>query len=155
MKPRKHWWVWILTGLYIYFIFSNSLQTASQSNNMSYAVTYRLMDILNHFGMYCNFDVFHHYIRKLAHFSEFALLGFLVTFSMHLCPLFKSRFLNFTVFLLGIPFADEMLQRLSDGRSSQVTDMLIDASGFLFGGFVCYVLFLIIKDLFFRKKKAA
>jgi VanZ family protein len=72
---------------------------------------------------------------------------------MHICPLFKSRFLNFTLFLLAVPAIDETIQQYVDGRSSQYFDMLIDGGGFLFGGFVCYVLVLIIRDLLFRRKK--
>jgi VanZ family protein len=72
---------------------------------------------------------------------------------MHICPLFKSRFLNFVLFLIAIPAIDETIQRYVDGRSSQYFDMVIDGGGFLFGGLVCYVLVLIIKDLLFRKNR--
>ena len=152
MKLRKHWWIWILVGIYIWLIFRNSLMVASVSDALSSRVTHELMNILQHFGLYADFSTFHHYVRKLAHFTEFAGLGFLVVLAMHICPLFHHRSLNFLLFLFSVPFADEMIQLHVAGRSSQFTDMLIDCSGCLFGGFLCYVLFLILKDLFHHQK---
>ena len=153
MKPRRHWWVWIIVGLYIWMIFRNSLMIAETSSALSAKVAYRLIAVINRYGFYIDFFTFHHYVRKLAHFAEFAGLGFLVTMAMHICPLFKSRFLNFVLFLIAIPAIDETIQRYVDGRSSQYFDMVIDGGGFLFGGLVCYILILIIRDLFFRKKE--
>ena len=154
-QPRRHWWVWILVAGYIWLIFRNSLMAASISASASIKVTYYLLHILERFGLYANFSIFHHYVRKLAHFTEFAGLGFLVTFAMELCPLFKSRLLNFLLFLFAIPAADETIQRFVAGRSSELRDMLIDGSGFLFGGLICYILFLILRDLFYSNHKGA
>ena len=148
----RHVWVWLLVAGYIFLIFRNSMMIAEVSDGLSSKVAYYLMNILQRFGMYTDFDIFHHYVRKLAHFTEFAGLGFLVGWAMHMCPLLPSRFLNFTLFLLLIPFSDEMLQRFVEGRSSQFSDMLIDGSGILFGGFVIYVLILIWNDLFHHQK---
>ena len=107
MKPRRHWWVWIIVGLYIWMIFRNSLMIAEASSALSAKVAYRLIAIINRYGFYIDFYTFHHYVRKLAHFAEFAGLGFLVTMAMHICPLFRSRFLNFVLFLIAIPAIDE------------------------------------------------
>lgn len=155
MKEKNRWkhiWIWFLVAFYIYWIFHNSMMIADASNEMSYGVTYKFIAIMNHFGIYADFHTFHHYVRKLAHFTEFAGLGFLVGLAMQLCPLFKSRLLNFALFLFLIPISDELIQQFYDGRSTQFTDMLIDGAGILFGGFVIYVLILIIKDLFLNKK---
>ena len=148
MKPRRHWWIWIIVLLYIYFIFSNSMQVAEASNELSRKVTWWIINQLQTIGLYCDFSVFHHFVRKLAHFSEFAGLGFLVTISLAVCPLFNSAFLNFILFLIAIPLADETIQRFIAGRSSQMNDMIIDGSGFLLGGLLGYLFVLVIKDLF-------
>ena len=153
MKPRRNWWVWIFVALYIWMIFRNSMMIADASSALSTKVAYYLIRILNRYGFYADFYLFHHYVRKLAHFTEFAGLGFLVTLAMHICPLFKSRFLNFVLFLVAVPAIDETIQRFVDGRSSEYFDMLIDGGGFLFGGFVCYVVILIFNDLFFHRRK--
>ena len=150
MKPRKQWWIWLLVAAYIWFIFSNSLMVAETSSALSTKVTYFLLNHMNRFGLYADFYTFHHYVRKLAHFSEFAGLGFLVTLAMHICPLFRSRFLNFTLFLVAVPVMDETIQQFVEGRNSEYFDMLIDGGGFLVGGFICYVMILILKDLFGR-----
>ena len=149
MKHRwRYWWVWLLVAAYIVLIFHNSLEVAAVSDAVSYKVAYKLLDILKQFTLYTSdISMFNHYVRKLAHFTEFAGLGFLVSFAMHLCPLFKYRFLNFAMFLVAIPFMDETIQKFVSGRSSQFSDMLIDGSGFLCGAFFCYVLILVILDL--------
>jgi VanZ family protein len=152
MKPRRHWWIWIIVFLYIYFIFSNSMQVAEASNALSRKVTWWIINHLQTIGLYCDFNVFHGFVRKLAHFTEFAGLGFLVTISLYICPLFNSAFLNFLLFLIAIPAADETIQRFIAGRSSQMKDMIIDGSGFLTGGFLGYLFVLVIKDLFQRHK---
>jgi VanZ family protein len=144
----RYWWVWLFVAAYIYFIFRNSLQVAAASETVSEKVTAVFLRILQRFTLYTSdFQMFNHYVRKLAHFSEFAGLGFLVSLAMHICPLFRSRFFNFTLFLVAVPFADEMIQRYVPGRSPQFRDMLIDGSGFLFGAFFCYALILILMDL--------
>ena len=154
MQPRKHWWIWLLVAVYIWMIFRNSLMIADVSARTSTEAAQILLRILRHFGLYADFEVFHHYVRKCAHFAEFAGLGFLVTLAMHICPLFRSRFLNFSLFLILVPAADETIQRFVEGRGSAYFDMVIDGSGFLFGGFVCYVCLLILKDLFGNRTQA-
>lgn len=144
----RYWWVWLPVLFYTGWIFRNSMMIAEASNVMSYSVSYKLIAFLQRLGLYADFPVFHHYVRKLAHFTEFAGLGFLVGIAMKLCPLFRSRILNFLLFLLIIPFTDEMLQHFYEGRATQVTDMFIDGGGMLAGGFCAYVLILIILDLF-------
>ena len=152
MKRYKNIWIWLIVIAYIGFIFHNSLAVAVVSENASMRVSEILLRLLTHFSLYTNdINLFNHYVRKLAHFSEFALLGFLVGIAMNVCPIFKHKCLNFILFLIAIPFTDEMIQNFSEGRSPQFTDMLIDASGYLFGGLVIYIIFLIIKDIF-RKK---
>ena len=154
MKKKNRWrhiWIWFIVAFYIYFIFHHSMMVAEASNELSYGVTYKLMNFLQRFGIYTDFYVFHHYVRKLAHFAEFAGLGFLVGLAMQICPLFKSRFLNFALFLFLIPISDEFIQQFYDGRSTELGDILIDGAGILFGGFIIYIIILIIKDLFFHK----
>ncbi len=148
MRRFKYFWVWFIVFAYIGFIFHNSMTVAVVSEQASLKVSDILLNILRHFSLYTNdIQLFNHYVRKLAHFSEFALLGFLVGIAMTACPLFKHKMLNFIFFLVLIPFTDEMLQNFFDGRSPQFTDMLIDASGYIFGGLIIYIIILILKDI--------
>ena len=149
MKMRKHWWIWIPVILYIGFIYSNSLTAASVSSVISETVAAELASFLKHFGLTVgNIELFHYYVRKMAHFTEFSGLGFLVSIAICICPLFKRRSLNFILFLMLVPFSDEMLQRLVPGRTGQFSDMMIDCSGILVGGLLGYFIFLAVKDCY-------
>lgn len=145
---RKNIWIWFVIIIYIGFIFHNSLTIATVSEDTSLDVAKLLLRILNHFTLYTS-DIMHfnHYVRKLAHFLEYAGLGFLIGLAMQICPIFKKKSLNFVLFLVFVPVIDECLQYFTEGRSCQVSDMILDACGFLFGGLVIYIFILIIKDL--------
>ena len=76
----------------------------------------------------------HHFIRKAAHFTEFAALGiFTGGFAYNLGKLQNKRFF---VLAAGLPLAvavcDELLQNFT-GRSCEVADMALDYAGALFG----------------------
>ena len=64
-------------------------------------------------------------------------------------------YVGMALFLFLIPMADETIQTMVAGRSSEVFDMFIDGGGILFGGFCGYVLILILCDLFRPRKKQA
>lgn len=148
---RKHLWLWLIVFAYTYFIFSNSMKVADASNEMSYALTYKLMALLERINIIVEFHPFHHLVRKTAHFVEFAGLGILLTLAIHFAPLFKPKILNFVLFLVVIPFTDEMIQNFYAGRSAQFSDMLLDGAGILFGGAITYLFILIIQKLFSKK----
>lgn len=152
-KKRKPWWIWIVIAFYIGFIFHYSLQNAVTSEDLSMGISTKILQVINHYGFYIDINLFNHYIRKLAHFSEFALLGFLILFGARFCPLVKSRLLTFLIFLFAVPYTDETIQKFSDGRASMVSDMVLDGCGYLFGGLVAYILVLIIADIFVKKHR--
>ena len=76
-------------------------------------------------------------IRKIAHFSIYALVGFLL---MGLVSTFKLKEKNRILIslILGVLYAtsDEIHQLFSPGRSAQITDVYIDTLGILVGIFV-------------------
>ena len=84
-------------------------------------------------------------IRKLAHFSEYALLGCLIAAAYRLQPWSwmkgKAALLPFFI----IPVLDENLQRFSAGRSCELRDMLIDSAGMAAGMFLAIVLLGIVR----------
>ncbi len=82
-------------------------------------------------------------VRKLAHFSEYAILGFLVIqFSLSFNMLYAGSFSILLCFLYAM--SDEFHQLFITGRSGQFTDVLIDTLGAI-------VMICIIK-IFTRKK---
>jgi VanZ family protein len=139
--------LWILIFLYILWIFSNSIQTGSQSGSLSEEVARFLLPIVEKTGFTIDFSRFHFYVRKAAHFSEYALLGFLVILAIHQKPLCRPAVLNYLIFLVLPPLIDETIQLFSPGRSGMFTDCLIDMSGNLAGSFLMYILILIAGDL--------
>lgn len=89
LKEKAHW---AFIFLYILWIFSNSLMNGNISSSTSGSITRQILAFLAFFGINPGYDVFHHFIRKLAHFLEYTLLGFLTSFSIFadLCFLLKN-----------------------------------------------------------------
>lgn len=77
-------------------------------------------------------------VRKLAHFSIYALLGFLI---MGLASTYQGTFYQKVLcsVLLACLYAmsDEFHQLFISGRSGQITDVLIDTAGALVGAVIC------------------
>lgn len=148
MRTDKHQWTWILVILYILLIFRNSLTVGSDSESLSMHVSEYLLAILKNISLYTSdIKVFNHYVRKLAHFTEFAGLGFLTYFSVRFSPFLRNKVLNFLLILFTVPFLDETIQRFVPGRGPGFHDMMIDACGCLFGALPAYLLLLIIRDI--------
>jgi VanZ family protein len=145
--------IWIGVGCYVAWIFSNSLTIGEYSSAVSTKAANFLLRYVNRAGFTIDFNLFHHYVRKLAHFSEYALLGFMLVLAIRIAPLMKSKFLNFIIIMIGIPLTDELLQHFVPGRTTAFLDSFIDMAGILAGSFVAYVLVLIILDIF--KKRSA
>ena len=82
-------------------------------------------------------------IRKIAHFSIYTLVGFLL---MALFSTYDLRDKNRVLasFVIGAIYAssDEIHQRFVAGRSGQVTDVMLDSLGVLFG---ILILMLVLK----------
>ncbi len=80
-------------------------------------------------------------VRKIAHFTEFAALGFFLMLYLF-CVYTKNKlfYLSFFSWVGGTFYAvtDEIHQMFVSGRYPATTDVLIDSSGVLFG-----ILFLI------------
>ena len=125
----------ILTLACLAFIFSNSLRNAKSSSQQSG----RLVEIISEVyqkatGKPVHPDRITYFVRKLAHFTEFCVLGFLGTSTL---ASFFGRVWGrvHTLLFWGLAAAvtDEFLQRFSRGRSPQVTDITLDFTGFLLG----------------------
>ena len=79
-------------------------------------------------------DMIDHPIRKMAHATEYAILGFLLTGSY--ADAKRKRLSRFCIpAVLGSLYAvsDELHQMFVPGRSCELTDMLIDSSGVMLG----------------------
>lgn len=127
-----------LAALMMLVIFVFSAQTASISNQVSDFFTNKV---------FASLGLSERFIRKAAHFTEFAVLGafimtFLSTFSLK-----RIYCAAISVSLCALYAAgDEFHQTFVSGRSGQISDVLLDTCGALFGiACVCFVLWIISK----------
>lgn len=117
------------------FIFSNSMKVAEASSAASGQVLELIRSVLTrlgHPGLAQRITM--HFVRKLAHFCEYALEGFWLMLCLRV---YTRRFVRHVSWpLLGgllTALADETIQMFSSGRSSQVTDVWLDFIGILCG----------------------
>ena len=139
----------IMSVLSICFIFSNSLKNPSASNQQSENVAESLRQILNP-AKQVEQEAFYIYIRKLAHFVEFSVLGFCLKGTA--VTLGYRRNYPYTLFPLLIAIfvavMDESIQSFT-GRTSSVKDVFIDSLGGLFG-----ILLMFTMSVFIEKTKS-
>ena len=123
----------LLTVLVTGFIWSNSLMDGEGSGALSKKVTEFLCDIIGEVPQE-DFEQTHHFVRKAAHFSEFALLGVLYTLiKIKLDGKSVSSLLFFPISCtLFTAVTDEFIQSFT-GRGSSVRDVMLDFSGALTG----------------------
>ena len=90
-------------------------------------------------------------VRKMAHATEYAILGCLLT---NLCLSLSMKKASMWSWLMGSAYAatDEFHQLFVPGRSGQITDVMIDSVGCLIGCLVtCLILHLVRKHASFRQ----
>ena len=135
---RKRWNIVLvlLLVLTLAFIWGNSLLPRTESQEISRGLLAELCAALETVGLHID-PQNDHWLRKLAHFGEFGLLG------AELCTLlFLNRrarpqgFVNCAFAGLAVAVTDEALQLISN-RGSQVQDVLLDFAGFLAGFLLC------------------
>ena len=127
----------------VFFIFSNSLQIGEVSSVRSQQAMEIINKVLGKIGLG---PLSEYYVRKIGHFAEFTLLGFLLMMCLRV---YTSHFIRHTSWplLLGLITAltDETLQMYVPGRSSQVKDVWIDMSGVVMGIIAALVILLIVR----------
>ena len=147
-----------LTALWIGFIWINSMQVGVVSGEMSGSLTEGINEFFGSFidGFYISGYV----VRKLAHFTEFALLALLLCFDCRF--IFdidkRSTLRRASCVWLALPCAvavaciDESIQLSVEGRVGSFVDVLIDSAGALF----CVALFFgVLMIMRARAKKSA
>ena len=132
-----------VTLFMIAFIFANSATDADSSSQSSTSV----MDFLNGILNFCHINITlnENFVRKLAHFVEYFVLGTSMFFTARSFDLRKT-YCVFTVPLIGFVVAsiDETIQRFFSGRSCQFSDVMLDFVGVTVAVFVMTALLYII-----------
>lgn len=132
----------------IAFIFSNSFQSAEESNAASGWVAAFLRPVLDPHEKLPD-DVYHKLIRKLAHFTEFGLLGFCLG-GAAANVLWHGRWFCAAAAAIVIAFADETIQCFT-GRTNSIIDVTIDSAGALCGLAAMAILVWLIHKMKTRK----
>ena len=115
------------------FIYANSLMDGTTSSAMSGFVLKLIQKAMETIGVSPAL-ITPHIVRKLAHFCQYALLGFLTTVTVRLWyGKLKSHI--FMILFLGllVPVSDEFLQLFIAGRTGAVQDIVLDFTGFIAG----------------------
>lgn len=126
VEKKKKILLTILTVLWILVVFQFSLHEGNSSAKMSVGV---LHWVENTFSI----SVSGFFIRKLAHFMEYSILGILLGLTIPLYPKKMPYFFMAWFFGVGVAAIDESIQHFIPGRSGNVMDILLDSSGVLLG----------------------
>lgn len=140
-KSRIHIFKFIILILFAIavtgFILGNSVASVEQSAEISTGIMQIIKDIIDPQGR-VDPELFHHIIRKIAHFVEFSVLGFIYMLiknhidgknfgSLTLFPMFAT---------LATAVVDEYIQFFA-GRGSAVKDVVLDFAGAMTGIIMC------------------
>lgn len=125
----------VLTAAAVAAIFYNSSLDADESTEQSSA----LLTEINRFfcSMGLRIELTENILRKMAHFTEYTVLGALLSTTVYLYAQKRGKML-----LIALPIGavvatcDELIQLVPAGRSSEARDVLIDFSGILFAALI-------------------
>ena len=127
-------------------VFSFSNQNGSESSGLSTKLANAL------FSKADNIQIIEHYIRKLAHLTEYAIGGVLF---MALLLTYKISDIMKIIgsILIGMEYAitDEIHQLAIEGRNGSAVDVLIDTIGVAIGS--CILMFIYKLIIKLRKKE--
>lgn len=133
--PRLRILVPLLTILWFAFILARSLKNGVQSDSESGLVRSCLQGLFPGITM--------HFVRKLAHFLEYFLLGGLLLTDFRLYG--RRRFVWPALCGLLAACTDELVQRFVPERSGEILDVLLDFSGVLTGCLTALVLWVLLE----------
>lgn len=136
----------ITAVLWTLFIFGQSLLPGEVSSDQSGFVVDVLYPLITKIGIQIKVDTFSFIIRKLAHFTEYFILGLI----LHLIYQ-KSHSNKFFIMIIthGLITAsiDETIQLFTPNRSGELRDVMIDTLGV-----ITAILFIKIIKMLFKKE---
>ncbi len=142
MIKRRKWPVFwlILLGLNLAFIWGNSLMPREMSSALSKLVG-RVLSVLIPSSGDLSQGQGQGTLRKIAHFLEFASLGFILFRCLLDSP--KKWMRSALPVMLGVLAAalDETIQLFSPGRGAQLRDVGIDSGGVITGVLIAVFFF--------------
>jgi len=123
----------ILSLVVLCVIYGQSMLPPKESGEFSGFVVTFLKPLLDPFSLW-EADVFHLFIRKLGHFTEYAFFSFFFgKFSSIVGKQKKKQYISLPLLvMLSVAVSDEFLQSFT-GRGSSVADIVLDFAGGVFG----------------------
>lgn len=114
--------IWMI----IIFIMSsfNSVESSNQSNF--------IVDIIANIFKIENIELLSFIIRKIAHYTEYLILGFLTINMLNKNDISKKYLISILICLI-YAISDEIHQFIIPGRACQIKDILIDSIGSITG----------------------
>lgn len=148
MRVNKRFFLLLgITILWIMVIFSFSLQTGEESSQVSGGIVKWIVATIFPAG-FPYAEVVEIIIRKGAHFTEYFILGVLASLTVRETSCSRPMLAAWVSGTL-VACCDETIQLFSNGRSGQVTDVMLDSVGVFCG---CVVLRMVYNK-FIKKNK--
>ena len=116
-----------LTVAWIIFIFSFSMQSGEESSQISGGIVSQVLAVLFPQG-FAYAEQLEFFIRKLAHFTEYFILGVLVLQTLKQTKCTKQVIVGVLICVL-VASCDETIQLFSGGRSGKLADVVLDSVG--------------------------
>ncbi len=144
-NKRQFYILLTVTVLWTGFIWAMSFRPAEDSSEMSMGIVRMILNIFlpwveSVIGAVSEESIewFHFFVRKCAHFTEYLLLGILSFLSFRqLCFPTKQHQKLYWLIAVGyctlIASADETIQLFVEGRSGQLSDVMLDCTGAICG----------------------
>lgn len=135
---------WLFSAVIMVLIFNFSAATGDESEELSQNLLTKIIEFIGNF-------ISHNTLRKLAHFSEFAALGFCVTGAIHY-TFGKRKFYIPLIPCVLYAISDEIHQHFVPERACRLFDMFVDSCGIMTG--ICiFLLFIHIISKIIKKKE--
>jgi VanZ family protein len=123
-------------------IYSFSAQTGEVSGNLSYEISYKIVEVKSELlhqqkgyeQLAYEADQIHFYVRKAAHMTEYFLLAIAISFPLYVYRV-RGIWLMILAGIICVSFAgfDEYHQSFVADRGPSVRDVCIDSSGAFLG----------------------
>ena len=121
----------VLLALTLCFIWGNSLMPGKASSAESSFFLQLLRPFIELLGV-TDLKLAHTVLRKIAHFSEYAVLGVLAWRALG-----RERITVSALVGIVAPCLDETIQLFVPGRVGAIGDVLIDMAGFFVAAAIC------------------
>jgi VanZ family protein len=152
-ETRTRFALWTAVVLWMAFIFTLSAQPATESSELSGGLIRTIAGIvtpgfnsMDAAAQGALIESFQHIARKTAHMLAYMVLGILSMAAFLRYPLkMTTRSVSSLSLCVVYAISDELHQLLIDGRSGQISDVLIDSAGALIGIGIVWLAFSVRK----------